>query len=103
MSRKSILKTIGSFSLAAVMLFESATLVGAQTLADRLNYTDDSAVTDILFDTYYYTEYLKDNDLGAADSFSSDIDILAFEGNGLVKEDKEKGQVIEIHIDFSKI
>ena len=94
MSRKSILKTIGSFSLAAVMLFESATLVGAQTLADRLNYTDDSAVTDILFDTYYYTEYLKDNDLGAADSFSSDIDILAFEGNGLVKEDKEKGQVI---------
>ena len=94
MSRKSILKTIGSFSLAAVMLFESATLVGAQTLADRLNYTDDSAVADILFDTYYYTEYLKDNDLGAADSFASDIDILAFEGNGLVKEDKEKGKVI---------
>ena len=94
MSRKSILKTIGSFSLAAVMLFESATLVGAQTLADRLNYTDDSAVADILFDTYYYTEYLKDNDLGAAPSFESDIDILAFEGNGLVKEDKEKGQVI---------
>ena len=50
MGRKSILKTIGSFSLAAVLLFESATLVGAQSLADRLNYKDDSAVADILFD-----------------------------------------------------
>ncbi len=95
MSRKSILKTIGSFSLALVMLLESATLVGAQSLADRLNYTDDSAASDILFDTYYYTEYLKDNALGTADAFESDIDIFSFvSGNPLVKEDKEKGRVI---------
>ncbi len=95
MSRKSILKTIGSFSLAAVMLFESAILVGAQSLAERLNYTDDSAVSDILFDTYYYSEYLKDNDLGAAVSFESDINIFSYvSGNPLIKEDKEKGRVI---------
>lgn len=95
MSRKSILKTIGSFSLAAVMLLESATLVGAQSLAERLNYTDDSAVSDILFDTYYYTEYLKDNDWGTAGSFESDIDIFSYvAGNPLIKEDAEKGKVI---------
>ena len=95
MGRKSILKTIGSLSLAAVMLFESATLVGAQSLADRLNYTDDSVITDILFDTYYYSEYLKENDLGSAGSFESDIDIFSYvAGNPLVKEDKEKGKVI---------
>ena len=95
MSRKSILKTIGSISLAAVMLFETATLVGAQSLAERLEYTDDSAVSDVIYDTYYYSEYQKDNDWDTVGSFESDIDIFSYiGGNPLIKEDETKGQVI---------
>lgn len=95
MSRKSILKTIGSISLAAAMLVQTATVAGAQTLADRLNYTDSSAVSDILYDTYYYNEYLKDNKMDTEGSFESDIDLFSYvAGNPLVKEDKEKGKVI---------
>lgn len=95
MGRKSILKTIGSFSLAAVLLFESATLVGAQSLADRLNYKDDSAVADILFDTYYYSEYIKDNDLGTKASFEGNVDVLSYvAGNPQIRDDAEKGKVI---------
>ena len=100
MSRKSIFKAIGSISLAAVMLLETATLAGAQTLAERLNYTDESNVSDILFDTYYYSEYLKDNALGAAEAFESEIDVLSYvAGNPQIRDDAEKGKVV--YTDFN--
>lgn len=95
MSRKSILKAIGSISLSAVLLLETTLMVGAASLAERLNYTDDTVVTDILYDTYYYSKYLEDNKFDSAVGYENSIDIFSYiDGNPLIYNDQEKGAVI---------
>lgn len=42
--------------LSLVMLTSMPLSSNAETLAERLDYTDDSAISNILFDTYYYTK-----------------------------------------------
>ena len=50
---------------------------------------------DILFDTYYYSEYIKDNDLGTKASFEGNVDVLSYvAGNPQIRDDAEKGKVI---------
>ncbi len=97
MSGKAILKMLVSGFLA-VSLIAQPTVLAAPTLADRLEYDDNSAVSDILFDTYYYSDYIKDN--SAENTVSGEtvkLDLFNFTHTGTapeLRQDKERGQVL---------
>ena len=68
-----------SCAAAAAMILSSLPRVYAKTLAEKLEYEDDASVSDILFDTYYYSDYIEDNaGYGSVSGARADIDITAF-------------------------
>lgn len=87
-----------SCAAAAAMILSSLPRVYAKTLAEKLEYEDDASVSDILFDTYYYSDYIEDNaGYGSVSGARADIDITAFVSEGEkpeIREDAEKGKCV---------
>lgn len=94
--KKSLMSIISCF-LIMILMSQMFHTVGAQTLAERLDFSDNSAISDILFDSYYYSQYKEDNGAKKELEYSRDIDIFSYTSKGeapQVFEDKEKGNVL---------
>lgn len=83
MKATSFIRRAAAGGLSALLAFTAPLAAGAEKLADRIGYTDDSRVTDLLFTTDYYTDYVRAHAaLAGQGGAAVEIDLAAFTCQG---------------------